>query len=183
MIQKFKLRLQAYTRTSKDPNWEVLPMKGYPNGGVLLPLLWNFVMDGLESRAKSCADYADDIVMSVQGKVWRRSTASYIMNKGLWQFEGWCKTESLRVNVSMSMILPYTRKRKGLCVLCNLRINDKRGAISSTTTYLRITLDSKLAWNEHLSNTLCKGRWAISQKRVEGDAISWGLTSKALFPQ
>jgi hypothetical protein len=45
---------------------------GYPQGGVLSPLLWNLIVDellaGLNDQGYCAMGYADDIIIIVQGK-------------------------------------------------------------------------------------------------------------------
>lgn len=67
-----------------------------------------------------------------------------IMNKGLRQLADWCRRENLKVNASKRVVIPFTRKRKGLGAFQNVLINDDHVAISGMVKYLGVTLGSKL---------------------------------------
>lgn len=86
--------------------------KGCPQG-VLAPLEWLMVIDGLLTTLRSqgfeCHGYADDIVITVRGKF--RQTLCEVMHKALDAVERWCVQHELAVNPTKSNLLLFTRER------------------------------------------------------------------------
>ena len=158
-----------------DDSVVITPVKGCPQGGVLSPLLWNLVVDGLlldlSNKGIFAQGYADDVVLMVQGKF--TNTVADIMNDSLRHVTNWCQREGLSINPSKTVVVPFTRK-KNLESLSRLRIGSTQLEVSATVKYLGLTLDSKLAWNAHLNNTLHKAKWALmTSRRFAGS--SWGI--------
>uniref|UniRef100_A0A1B6KRF7 RNase H type-1 domain-containing protein n=1 Tax=Graphocephala atropunctata TaxID=36148 RepID=A0A1B6KRF7_9HEMI len=153
----------------------IAPTRGCPQGGVLSPLLWNLVVDGLLHRLSNLGiyaqGYADDIVLVVQGR--HCNITADIMNVGLRCIHSWCLGEGLNVNPSKTVVVPFTRK-KNLEPLSRLTLGTTKLEISKTVKYLGLTLDHKLVWNDHLASVLHKARWSLmTTRRLVG--TNWGI--------
>ena len=153
----------------------IAPTKGCPQGGVLSPLLWSLVADGLlrelSNKGIFVQGYADDIVLMVQGKF--TNIVADVMNVNLQYVNKWCLAEGLHINPTKTVVVPFTRK-KNLDSLSRLRLGQTQLGVSGTVKYLGLTLDSKLTWNEHLTNTLHKAKWALmTSRRFAG--FTWGI--------
>lgn len=164
------------TRASlRGESMEAVPTKGCPQGGVLSPLLWNLVVDGLLDKLSEAdiyaQGYADDIVLMVQGKYC--NVVADIMNVGLRCVQTWCQREGLSVNPTKTTIVPFTRK-KNLESLSRLRLGPSKLSISSSAKYLGLVLDSKLTWNEHLDSVLRKAKWSLLTTRRFASS-TWGI--------
>ena len=88
--------------------------KGCPQGGILAPLLWNLVMDGLISILKNCniwcLGYADSLVICVANQ--DPVTTAEITQHALNLVEDWCQDQSLSVNPKKAEAMLITRKSK-----------------------------------------------------------------------
>jgi ribonuclease HI len=170
------LRSRKIQSTILNVTQEITATRGCPQGGVLSPLLWSLVVDSLlvtlDQGPYHVQGYADDIALVVQGKF--PETLTDIMNEGLRLINEWCNWEGLCVNPSKTVIVPFTRMRKGLGAFSNLRLDHEPVSTSESVKYLGVTLDKKLTWNVHFSNTLRRARWSlmISRRSV---GVSWGF--------
>jgi len=153
----------------------IAPAKGCPQGGVLSPLLWNLVVDGLlhdlTNKGIFVQGYADDLVLMVQGKF--VNVVADVMNVNLQLVNDWCHGEGLSINPSKTVVVPFTRK-KNLESLSRLRLGPTQLKVSDTVKYLGLTIDSKLTWNNHLNNTLHKAKWALMTSRRFAGSM-WGV--------
>lgn len=169
------LRCRRVKATLQGESVEVTPTRGCPQGGVLSPLLWNLVVDGLLVELTDAGiyiqGYADDIVLMVQGKYC--NVVADMMNVGLRLVNRWCEREGLSVNPLKTVIVPFTRKRN-LESLSRLKLGNTQLGISTEVKYLGITLDHKLSWNSHLDNVLHKAKWALMMSRRFA-SMNWGI--------
>ena len=154
---------------------------GCPQGGVLSPLLWNLVMDGLlrelSQRGFSALGYADDLVIMTQGKF--NTTVRDCMQSALRLVETWVRQEGLNISPQKIVIVLFTKRRKkeGLGPLI------LRGAIiplQEEIKYLGVTLDSKLTWNRHVEKTIRKSEITLAVvRRMYGK--TWGLSPRMMY--
>jgi hypothetical protein len=127
--------------------------RGFPQGGVLSPLLWDLVADDLlvtfNNQGYYTQGYANDIVILILGK--HANTLSELMQMTVEIVEGWCLKEKLQVNPSKTALIPFTDKKN----LEGLRLPtffNERLKIAGEVKYLGLTLDRRLKWNQHLQN-------------------------------
>lgn len=155
--------------------------KGCPQGGVLSPLLWCFVVDSLlnELQDSGChiQAYADDVCALISGR--SLATICSKMQIVLDKIENWCNLQGLSVNPNKSTLVLFTRKRK----MEGLTLPAIKGVtlqLSSEVKYLGVTLDNKLSWKTHVeqkvSRTLkvfwqCKGAFSKT----------WGLRPAVVY--
>ena len=150
--------------------------RGCPQGGVLSPLLWCLVIDGLiqtlEDMGVSIIGYADDITILVSGKF--GATVCYVMQRALNTVERWCIKEGLSVNPSKTAIVPFTRRRKTGDIK-DLKMYGVTLPMKKEVKYLGVTLDTKLTFQTHVNNVTTKATRALfATKAMVGR--SWGLT-------
>ncbi|KAJ4450580.1 hypothetical protein ANN_28740 [Periplaneta americana] len=86
---------------------------GLPTGGVLLPLLWDLVVDALFRELNEAGylaiGYADDIAVIVKGKF--PTTVIDMLQVALKNIENWCNRTKLSVNPNKTVLVPFTRMR------------------------------------------------------------------------
>jgi hypothetical protein len=98
-------------------NFTAKVVGGCLQGGVLSPLLWNLVADRFLTTTNdlcfSTFDYADNIVIIVQGKFVH--TVREIMQKALNVVVKWDAKDGLNISPHKTAIVPFTnRKKRGL---------------------------------------------------------------------
>jgi hypothetical protein len=124
---------------------------GYPQRGVLSPLLWNLVelLADLNDQGLCAMGYADDIYIIVQGKF--THTVREVMKATLNEVVKWTTKE-----IQKTVVVPFTNKRNtdGLGPLTLL---GKHLQLMGEVKYLGVFLDSNLIWNQHVQNVLKKG--------------------------
>lgn len=86
---------------------KVIP--GFPQGGVLAPLLWNLVVDELLEEIEMCnvMGYADDLMLIVRDPF--LDTLMEITLRTLQIVETWSTKIGLSVNPKKTVIIVFTR--------------------------------------------------------------------------
>jgi hypothetical protein len=106
-----------------------------------------------EHRLRVTVGYADDIAILINGKF--PLTVSEVLQTALHRVQPWCERTNLSINPSMTVIIPFTRKRntKGLKtpILFNEMIQ-----LSSEVKYLGLILDKGLTWKTQLDKAISK---------------------------
>ena len=155
-------------------------VKGCPQGGVLSPLLWSLVVDGLltmlSNRGLDVQGYADDLTVIISGKY--DNIISELMQDALKLIWQWCRQEGLSINPNKTVIVPFTKRRK--LTLTNPTLNGTIINFSKEVKYLGVILDRKLNWREHLQkiqSRATKALWAC--KRLYGR--TWGLKPRMIY--
>jgi hypothetical protein len=134
-----------------------------PQGGMLLPLLWSLVVDdllsGLNSNGYYTVGYAGDIATLINRKFLH--IVSEVLQTALCRVQQLCIRMKLSINPNMTVVIPFTRKRK-IKGLKEPILSSKRIQISSEVKYLGITLDKGLIWKNKLDkiiNKIYKAFW------------------------
>lgn len=166
------------TINHKDATKTIRIKRGCPQGGILSPFLWNLVVDDLLSYSpKDTPGYlqafADDIVSLAEGNdldvIWDRTrkTINTIMN--------WCQTKDLSISALKTKIVMFTWNKKWS--LRPIVVGNTTIGLSTSAKFLGVTLDSKLNFNEHITNITNKATASLMQcRRAVGP--TWGLTPK-----
>ena len=105
------------------------------------------------------------------------SLAQHI-RKSLNSIDEWCKEDGLRIIASETHSVMFTWKRK-LNFSLPLKIDNDIVEVESSTKFLGVVLDSKLAWNEHISNQCKKAKGILMQCR-KSVGRTWGFTPKTM---
>ena len=149
--------------------------EGCPQGGVISPLLWNLVADGLlrkleEERIFAIA-YADDFALLVRGKY--EEVLPELVQGALVKVSDWCQERSLGINPRKTEVVAFTRKYKSKIKSC-VTFHGQSIPYMEGVKYLGVYLDKKLLWGQHLRmqskkiiNILMQCRSAIG--------TDWGL--------
>ncbi|XP_020298660.1 uncharacterized protein LOC109862902 [Pseudomyrmex gracilis] len=133
-----------------DSSVHGFPAKGYPQAGVLSPLLWCLVADERlrELQKKGFLfGYADDVAIIVQGSF--LSTLKETMQKALKIMQDWCQSKELRANPLKTKAMIFTRKYKPEAIE-PLRLWREDIEYVQSIKYLGVYLDTKLNWKTHL---------------------------------
>jgi len=152
--------------------------RGYPQGGVLSPLLWCLVVDELIARLNMggvyTQGYMDDICLLAVGKF--PNTVSGLIQWALHTVEVWCDEDRVLVNPDKTGHVAFTRRRKlpGFLEPCLFGMTLRRSIL---VKYLGVILVSRLTWREHMDVKLRKAHnllWACRN----ACGMTWGLTPK-----
>lgn len=166
---------------SEDTAVKVSVRKGCPQGGVLSPLLWCLVLNGLlkelENEGIFAQGYADDIAIVISGKF--PNTVSGLMQRALLIVQHWCNDQGLRVNPSKAELVVFTRRRV-LDGFVEPVLYGTTLRISRTVKYLGVILDSKLTWKDHIERQVQRATntlWVC--RRTFGK--TWGINPKVIM--
>lgn len=152
--------------------------KGCPQGGVLSPLLWSLVVDGLLKRLAASGlysqGYADDLAVLVTGRF--LDTVCALMQNGLSMIEQWCHQYGLRVNPQKTEMVLFTNRRKIEAFKAPIfyEVSLQR---TDQVKYLGLILDQKLNWKAHVERVCQKATVAFWQCR-RAIGRTWGFSPK-----
>ncbi len=161
--------------------------KGCPQGGILSPFLWNLVVNELleYTRDKIPSDlqgFADDMSLcsivtarkQPNGKQgYDADTLREVTQKSLNAINDWCKLSGLKLSHLKSHCVMFT-KRRSWSFSRPLKVDGSVIDVVSTTKFLGLTLDSKLSWNDHITN-LCKKSKNILMQCRRAVGPTWGF--------
>lgn len=172
------LETRVIISTLGEASIEAMAGGGCPQGGVLSPLLWSILIDGLINRMTNegfyCLGYADDIAVVVKGRF--ASVVSERTQRAINIIQNWCVREKLNVNPKKTQIVPFTRKR----ALGGLRppiLGGVKIPFVTEAKYLGVLFDHRMTWNTHISKTITKATISLGRcRRLCGK--NWGLNPK-----
>ena len=166
------------TINHKDKSRRVRIRRGCPQGGILSPFLWNLVVDDLLAfTARDIPGYlqvfADDLISLAEGNdldiIWDRT------RKTINTIEKWYQTKDLSISVLKTQIVMFTWNKKW--TLRPLVVGNTTIDLSKSAKFLGVTLDSKLNFNEHITNITKKATASLMQcRRAVGP--TWGMSPK-----
>lgn len=150
--------------------------RGFPQGGVLSPLLWCLVVDklvrNLNEEGYYMQAYSDDGAVLLVGQ--HLDIVSLRMQSALNRVVSWCEETGLAINPSKTELVLFTKKRitRGLILP---KVNGTTLKLSDEVKFLGVKLDSKLSWTPNV-NTRCQKAIGIlwQCRRIVGR--TWGLT-------
>lgn len=156
----------------------VLSLCGCPQGGVISPLLWLLVGNGLLRKLNDLGiptyGFADDYLILISGMC--INTLFDLMQQALRAVENWCDQIGLSVNPSKTSLVLFT-ERRALNGVRPLRFFGSEVSVTDQVKYLGIILDSKLNWSAHIDFRLKAACMAFGQcRRAFGS--TWGLKPK-----
>ena len=149
--------------------------EGSPQGGVLSPKMWCFVVEELlielYDNGFEAVGYSDDIAILTEGHsvqdVVRR------MQRALGIVERWCDKVKLSVNPDKTQCVLFT-KRRNLDIPEGPVFYGRTLVITDQVKYLGVILDRKLMWKQHIqyaSRKFLNAYWLC--KRMMGP--TWGM--------
>lgn len=126
---------------------------GAPQGCVISPALFTLYTNDCRSTVENIPliKFADD--STLQGLISNMDDGPYL--SAVDNFVSWCEDNFLCLNVSKTkeLIIDFRRKKH---VIDPITIKGETIEQVDSYKYLGITIDSKLQWGEHISNTLKK---------------------------
>ncbi|XP_063975107.1 uncharacterized protein LOC135161459 [Diachasmimorpha longicaudata] len=168
------LRTRVVHSTLGDSAVRAVKARGCPQGGVISPLLWFLVVDGLltglEELGIRTVAYADDVALLVTSR--DASMLHGKMQKALDYVQHWCTSKGLRVNPGKTEMVHFTSRRRAAVKAPSIYNTVQN--FSTEVNYLGIWLDKKLSWKKHIAmqtNNVTMTYWAC--RRMFGS--TWGL--------
>ncbi len=144
--------------TYQGESVEARVVKGCPQGGVLLPLLWCMVVDSLllklNALGYTAQAYADDLAIVIQGK--HLNIVADLMQGSLGVADSWCKSKGLSVNPEKTEVLLITRKKKTERVI-RLEYQGVKLNLTKEVKYPGVILDDVQTWKAHVRGQERKG--------------------------
>jgi hypothetical protein len=128
---------------------EAAVTSGVPQGSVLGPCLFLFYINNLPDNIKSCVRlFADDTI------IYNSSANHQTMQDDLLSLEKWEEAWDMEFHPGKCQHILFSRKRNPSNNTYQLHSTN----ITSTDSikYLGATVDSKLTWNDHVSNIVTK---------------------------
>ena len=181
VIRWIQVMLESRIITSSDGIAKVhsTVARGCPQGGVLSPLLWCLVLDGLLRNLNEAGvyaqGYADDLAIVVTGRF--PSTIKELMQGALRKVEQWCHTHGLSVNPEKTEVVPFTNKRG--VDLNGLTLFGSELRLSKSVKYLGVTIDSRLTWKDHIERIVRRTTASLWMcRRLFG--CTWGLKPRVV---
>lgn len=133
------------------------PIKaGVPQGSLLGPTLFNiYINDMPRTPGVDIALYADDTALVAQSL--RGNLASRRLQLALDNLETWYELWRIKVNVSKSNAVLFTKRRKTLVTDTEpISLFDEDIPWKSECKYLGVVMDKSLNWNAHLDSTVTR---------------------------
>ena len=152
-----------------------LVQRGTPQGGVLSPLLWNLVADGLLRRLNTelavySQAFSDDLACLLMGI--DIGTLRDIAQRTIQIVDRWTQNKGLNLNPNKTEVVVFTTKKNW-----HMRPLTLRGVALKQVDqvkYLGVTLDKKLTWTPHIQQITTKAKRAMMTcRRMTGQ--TWGL--------
>ena len=117
--------------------------------------------------------FADDLVSLAEGNdldiIWDRT------RKTINTIEKWCQAKDLSISALKTQIVMFTWNKKW--ILRPLVVGNTTIGLSKSAKFLGVTLDSKLNFNEHITNITKKATASLMQcRRTVGP--TWGMSPK-----
>lgn len=133
-------------------------IKGLPQGNVTSPGWYNIYTRKIGRHIANCSsrEFADDWVVCSKDKDIEKCVRD--LNNGLRELNTWTRSMGLKISIKKTKFMIFSLKKKipqGLSVTIDGDIIEK----SQSTTFLGVTLDSKLNWKaftEHLRRNVIK---------------------------
>lgn len=149
--------------------------QGLPQGSVLSPLLFNLYTLDLHSIGIRCSilQYADDFCFYNVNKLYQQSINSTKMVLG--DAREYFFKQGFDLTANKSAVVFFTRHR--LPVMTSIMINNLSIPVHKHYTYLGITLDTKLTWDEHINKCLIKCEKSLNILKVV-NRYRWGADPK-----
>ncbi|XP_063981075.1 uncharacterized protein LOC135164548 [Diachasmimorpha longicaudata] len=140
------LRTRVVHSSLRDSDVRAAEERGCLQGGVISPLPWLLVVDGLltglEELGVRTVAYADDVALLVTSR--NASTLHSKMQKALDYVQHWCTSKGLRANPGEPEMVHFTCRRRG--AVKSPSIYNTLLEFSGEVKYLGIWLDKKLSW-------------------------------------
>lgn len=174
------LKTQEVTATFENKSLTVVPTRGCVQGGVLSPLLFTAVVDGLLTELKKhpvvVQAFADDLAVLSSGPdaVVVQELAQQVITK----LDTWANTVGLGFNARKTVAVMFTKRRKWR--VKPIRLSEARIPLSKEVRYLGVTLNSRLCWTSEYNKRIQRAKCVLGQcRRAIGK--TWGLTPRAAY--
>ena len=156
----------------------VLLRQGVPQGGVLSPTLFILFINDVVAdlpRGIHAALYADDLVLWCAEEY--ATTATYRMNLALEKLTTWTQKWCVTINKEKSAATLFSLSSKASTG--KLMMDDTELKVVDEQTYLGVTFDKRLTWNQHVQRAETKARRKLNiMRKLAG--TTWGANEKIL---
>jgi ribonuclease HI len=129
--------------------------RGTPQGGVLSPVMWNLVFEGLLAKYQEgpvkCCGYADDAGLIITGS--KPSLLVGHMQTAVNNALKWGQENELTFSGPKTVAVLFTRNRK-FSKPREIKVGDNSVPYSDSVKYLGVTLDAKLTWALHINKKI-----------------------------
>lgn len=134
---------------------------GVPQGTILGPLLFIIYINDMLKKIPepSILSYADDTVVIVKGKTWTEVEEK--MNNYLHKISNWLALNKLSLNTEKTVYMEFGNTCNSTPKNLNIRIQDKIITSMESITYLGVTFDCNMRWEQHITNIYNRTKYLI----------------------
>lgn len=140
---------------------------GVPQGSILGPVLYLFYTYDFPTFKQDTnsltAFYADDTALAC--KSMNPDYAVQKLANKVPEIENWCRKWKIVINAQKSNILIIRKTKRNKPITTNVKINGENVPIVKSAKYLGLTINDKLTWTQHVTNTTNKARGAMARLR------------------
>ena len=148
--------------------------KGTRQGGVLSPVVWNYIMDNFlalfdRGRTEAFAFADDGALIIVANSI---KVASRLLQKALNKACRWAQQNQLTFSSKKSVAMIFTRK-KGVTLSDPLKLYGAPLEVVKEVKYLGVKLHHKLNWRPHIREKIKRAKMHLMSIR-KGFGSTWG---------
>ena len=177
----FYLRNRTARLDLGDSHRERFLTRGTPQGGILSPLVWNLVFDGLlgelgEIPGVHPRGYADDGMFLISGIC--PDTLVDLAQPAIDTATAWGERNGLKFSKEKTKVVLFTRRHKP-GIPRKLKIYGNELPYVTSVEYLGLTLTDRLRWDQHIKTKINRARIKLFQLRTATGVI-WGPSPKVM---
>ena len=155
LIKSFISARHIMVRVNESYSSKIRLSAGVPQGAILSPLLFNLYTSDIPSHPMTrLLLYANDTV--IYGQFFYAQTAAQRVRYHLGKLLEYYKTWKIKINADKTKTINFNRKFTNNKIITKIKIHDKTIEEKNSVKYLGVTLDKRLSFAPHISQTISR---------------------------
>ena len=179
-IQSWLANRKAWVTVGNENSKKKLMREGVPQGAVLSPLLFIIYINDLNSNwpeGVSASMFADDLAVWASDRDWKEAKRK--VEKATECVEQWSRKWLMKVNEGKCEAILFSKDAKDKNIDVQLKINGENIKMNRNPTFLGITYDMRLTFEEHTRRIIEKANKRMKILRAIA-GINWGFDKDLL---